>query len=117
MGKRKYYVRVRYCGGCNPEIDRGLLVRQLQAYSRANGDMVMFVGHEEEGDLLLLINGCPRACLEEDDPGPGRTGKWISVQGERVDLKAVPEEELSRVVWQKIKAIRSGFPQGDPSAG
>jgi hypothetical protein len=72
---------------------------------------VTFVGHAEEGDLLLLINGCARACLEEDDPGQGEAGRWISVQGARIDLEAVPEEELSPRVWQKIKAIRSGSPQ------
>ena len=107
MVKRQYNVRVRYCGGCNPEIDRGLLVRQLKAYSRAEGDPVRFVGHAEQGELLLLINGCPRACLEEDDPGPGEPGKRISVQGARVDLEAVPEEELSEVVWRKIKRIHA----------
>jgi hypothetical protein len=111
MGKKKYNVRVRYCGGCNPEIDRGLLVKQLQARNRADGDTVTFVGHAEDGDLLLLINGCPRACLEEDDPEPAETGKRISVQGARVDLEGVPEEELSHVVWQKIKTIRSGTSQ------
>jgi len=104
MVKRQYNVRVRYCGGCNPEIDRGLLVKQLQAHSRTEGDSVRFVGHAEQGDLLLLINGCPRACLEEDDPGPG---KRISIQGARVDLEAVPEEELSKVVWRKIKMIHA----------
>ena len=117
MGKKKYNVRVRYCGGCNPEIDRGRLVKELEAHNRADGDVVTFVGRAEVGDLLLLINGCPRACLEEDDPGLGQTGKWISVQGERVDLEAVPEEELSHVVWQKIKTMRAGSPQDKSSAG
>ena len=107
---------MRYCGGCNPEIDRGHLVKQLQALNLLDGDTVKFVGHAEEGDLLLLINGCPRACLEEDDPGQGEAGKWISVQGARVDLRAVPEEELAHMVWQRIKAIRAGSPQHPSSA-
>jgi hypothetical protein len=98
---------VRYCGGCNPEIDRGQLVKQLQALNLSDGDRVAFVGHAEKGDLLLLVNGCPRACLEEDSD-PEKTGTWISVQGARVDLEAVPEEDLSRVVWRKIKTMCSG---------
>ncbi len=98
---------MKYCGGCNPEIDRGRLVKHVQALSRGEGDAVAFVGHAAEGDLLLQVNGCPRACLEEDGPGPGGAGKTISVQGARVDLEAVPEETLHLVVWQRIKTIWS----------
>ena len=116
MGKSRYRVRVRYCGGCNPEIDRGHLVKQLQACNLLDGDTVAFVGHAEEGDLLLHINGCPRACLEEDDPGWVETGSRISVQGARVDLEAVPEEELAHTVWQRIKIIRAGSPRHPSSA-
>ena len=107
---------MRYCGGCNPEIDRGHLVKQLQARNLLDGDTVAFVGHAEEGDLLLLINGCPRACLEADDSGLIEAGKRISVQGARVDLEAVPEEELAHMVWQRIKTIRAGSPQHPSSA-
>ncbi len=65
MEVRTLTIRVRYCGGSNPEIDRGALVSRLKAIVRASGIEIV-LGGDGEADWLLLVNGCSRACLEEE---------------------------------------------------
>ena len=52
---------VKFCGGCNPVIDRGQLARSIR--ENLTG-LVRWVSAEEETDLLLLICGCLTACAE-----------------------------------------------------
>ena len=55
-------VGVKYCGGCNPEYDRVVLVEQIK--ERLEGK-VSFVPPESEGiDIILTVNGCKTACAD-----------------------------------------------------
>jgi len=52
---------LKFCGGCNPVIERGYLARII----RENlAGMVLWVPAEEEADLLLIISGCLTACAD-----------------------------------------------------
>jgi hypothetical protein len=42
MEVRFLTIRVRYCGGCNPEIDRGSLVSRLKEIIEAEGIRAVF---------------------------------------------------------------------------
>ncbi|MHB8918345.1 MAG: enoyl-CoA hydratase-related protein, partial [Desulfocucumaceae bacterium] len=67
---------VAYCGGCNPDIDREELVGRL---ARDTGWTVKSRRDAgQSADLLLLVNGCPRGCL---DPGPAPQWKTLVVAG------------------------------------
>jgi len=51
---------VKFCGGCNPVIERGEIARKiLEELAEAR-----WVSWEEESDLVLIINGCFTACAE-----------------------------------------------------
>lgn len=55
-------IRIKYCGGCNPNYDRVALVRQIE---ERLGDKVSLVGAESEGiDLVLAVMGCSTACAD-----------------------------------------------------
>jgi hypothetical protein len=107
MERKTYRVRVKYCGGCNPEIDRGGVVKELEAQIRSGGDDVVIVTGEGDADLLLLVQGCARACLEEDHPELKTGGPFVSIQGARLDLQPVSEAELPGRVRRKIEAALS----------
>jgi hypothetical protein len=104
--QQTFSVRLNYCGGCNPKIDRNKIVTRLRCLLQMSEYDIQFVTTRDSADALLLINGCIHACLDEKMIG----SKWnaqksISVQGERIDYQPVLEENLARLVWEKIRVI------------
>jgi len=84
-------VKVVYCGGCNPHIDRTAVAAELPA---------------DDPDVspggTVHLSGCPRACasdhlLVSDDPGS------VVVAGELVDGVPTPASELAPTVTRKLK--------------
>lgn len=98
MGKR---IAVIYCGGCNPEIDRGGLIRSL---SRETGLTILPAGQAGPSiDVLLAVNGCARGCLSQ--PVDPRFQKLIVVAGLAIDGWPVAARELERTLVGKVNAI------------
>jgi hypothetical protein len=98
---RSLTIQVRYCGGCNPDINRKAVVKRLKDLAESEGSVIRFTGMAEPADVLILVNGCAHACLEEE--AAGEIASWyVSVQGEHVDCRSVAEHSLAEVVWQKI---------------
>jgi len=55
-------IRVKYCGGCNPNYDRVALVKQIE--ERLSGKAAL-VGAEGNGiALVLAVVGCSIACAD-----------------------------------------------------
>ena len=55
------HLAIKFCGGCNPVIDRGQVARSIR--ENLSG-LVRWVPAEEETDLLLIICGCLTACAD-----------------------------------------------------
>ncbi len=60
QGKSIPRLAVKYCGGCNPVIERGEVARKIREELAG----VRWVSWEEESDLVLIINGCFTTCAE-----------------------------------------------------
>ena len=103
MADRVLHILLKYCGGCNPEIDRGAIVKRLEGLIGREGLGVQFTPTVEKADLLLLINGCPHACIEKKYIDSVKSVPFVSVQGAGLDRRPVLEEELPQFVWEKIK--------------
>jgi hypothetical protein len=59
---KRLKIRVKYCGGCNPNYDRPALVKLIK---ERLGNRVALV--EAEGDtisLVLAMEGCSTACAD-----------------------------------------------------
>ena len=55
-------IGVKFCGGCNPNYDRGALYRMiLEAYPDHSFETV---DENKKYELLLVICGCDRACAD-----------------------------------------------------
>lgn len=96
-------IGIKYCGGCNPVIDRAKLVqeinRQLPAeFILANNQ------NNDQWDIGILICGCLTACADKPD-FKNLTRKWIVVAGHSVDLENVPEEKLAAIVTDKLNNL------------
>ena len=100
-------VKVVYCGGCNPHIDRGAVAADLPADDP-----------NVPGGATVHLSGCPRACasgheLTADAPqtapsprGAGvapRRGVTVVVAGELVDGVPTPAADIAPTVARKLK--------------
>jgi len=84
-------LKVVYCGGCNPHIDRTAVAAELLADDP-----------DVDPGATLHLSGCPRACasdhkLSSDDPGT------VVVAGELVDGVPTPAPELAPAITRKLK--------------
>jgi hypothetical protein len=93
-------VRLLFCGGCNPHIDREGLAAELEADDRLWAT-----------DVIVYISGCQRSCragqrMLLDTPGA------IVVAGEHVDGTAAPVAEIVGRIRQRL-GIGTGGATGD----
>ena len=99
-------VGIRYCGGCNPQIDRSGVITRLKEAIQKRGMAVEFtVDRQRSVDLVLLVNGCMHACLEEAYLRKGHTTRIISVKGEMVDDSFIAEERIPEFLVKKISEL------------
>ena len=103
-------VKVVYCGGCNPHIDRTAVAAELVAELPAAGPPPADLSaaalppadHDVGPEPTVHLSGCPRACasdhlLVSDDPGS------VVVAGELVDGVPTPAPELAPKITRKLK--------------
>jgi len=96
-------IGVKYCGGCNPEIDRPGVVEKLKEGLKKRGLEVQLVFDKEaKRDILLLVNGCKHACLEEEYAPFAENLSVISVRGEMVGSRHVEEKNIPEFLIKEI---------------
>jgi len=55
-------VRIKYCGGCNPNYDRVALVEEMKVCLSGT---VEWVGSDADScDLVVAVQGCETACAD-----------------------------------------------------
>ena len=98
-----FTIGLRRCGGCNPQIDRSRVLRSLKEGLKKMGMEVDFTTERQRAvDIVLLINGCMHACLEEAYLKEGHNTRFISVKGEMVDTQYVKEDYIPDFLINKI---------------
>jgi hypothetical protein len=85
-------LRVRFCGGCNPAIDRGALAAAVAAALGGSG-----------AGATLYVSGCARACasgrrLKVQD------GAAVVVAGDQVDGRPTAAPSLVQAVTERFRA-------------
>jgi len=100
--RRLPLVRIRYCGGCNPEIERREIVEQLM--ERFTGRVNWTYDPETPADLTLHVCGCAHACLDEEE-APADPPRVVSIQGLRVDRRTVGQSELVNAAAEALSRI------------
>jgi len=96
-------VGIRYCGGCNPQIDRTGLVERLREEMRKRDlDVAFTTDRDRVTDLILLVNGCIHGCLEEEFRRTGKQAPYVSVKGEMVGDTYMAEKDIPPFLAQEI---------------
>lgn len=93
-------IGIKYCGGCNPVIDRAKLVQEIKKllpdeFSLATDQST------NQWDIGILVCGCLTACADKPD-FKNLARKWIVVAGNSIDRVATSERELAEIVLNKI---------------
>mgnify|MGYP001769726689 CR=1 FL=1 len=91
---------IKYCGGCNPHIDRTRLAQEIKKLLPPE-----FILTEDQNkaqwDTGILVCGCLTACADKSD-FENLARQWIIVAGNSVDHSTAPEKELAEIVLSKI---------------
>jgi len=94
-------IGIKYCGGCNPQIDRTKLVREI-VKRLPRGFILSDSKTKGPWDTGILFCGCLTACADKMD-FKNLARKWIIVAGNSVDQSTTPEKELAKIVLSKLK--------------
>jgi len=91
-------VSIKFCGGCNPRIDR---VRVAEAIKIRLLDLgITVVYNTLDADFIVYLGGCSSSCAARYSPG----GKpCVEIAGVTMDGLAVNEESLSDLVIEKVR--------------
>ena len=103
---------IRFCGGCNPEMDRGRIVHQL--VGRLPPEFRVTYDLAGAADISLFVNGCAHACLDEvlEKESGLLPYPIISIQGLRVNRKPVSEKSLPNVAVEQIRKQAEFYANG-----
>lgn len=99
-------IGLKYCGGCNQQIDRTDVVERFKKALKKKGcPAIITTKKDKPHDLILLVNGCIHGCLEEELLRSGQEVRFISVKGEMVGGNYVKEESIPQFLVEEIMRI------------
>ncbi|MDR3554029.1 MAG: hypothetical protein P4L55_04685 [Syntrophobacteraceae bacterium] len=96
-------VGIKYCGGCNPRIDRSRVAEEIGACLPEGFQLVQGKG-PVVWDVGILICGCAVACADSCELKSLARG-WIRVCGPVVDHEEVVEGRIARAIAEKLSKI------------
>ena len=97
------WVGIRYCGGCNPQIDRTGLVEKLKEETKKRLlDVAFTTDRDRVTDITLFVNGCAHGCLEEEFLRTGNQRPYLSVKGETVGDNYIAEKDIPAFLVQEM---------------
>lgn len=95
-------IAVKYCGGCNPSIDRANLVGKLAVLlAETHPEWELVLLNDGDYDIVILINGCPVGCVLKqfvDEKRPVFLIAGESLQRERISEKDLPKELIAKIM-------------------
>jgi hypothetical protein len=98
-------VAIKYCGSCNPETDVSWIGSAIQSKLEAKQLKVLPVDSAEL-DAVIVICGCPRACIDRLDMHNGASA-FVIVAGKKVDFVPVVESHIPTRVVQVLEELRN----------
>jgi len=90
-------MRIVFCGGCNPAIDRTALAAELQAQP----DLIAI-------DATVYVSGCARSCANEHALTTADE-RAVLVAGEFVDGVPTSAAALAAEIRRKLQGVADGL--------
>lgn len=90
-------ISIKFCGGCNPRIDRGAIAKRLRETLAISGFQVTF--NQLTGDLIIYLSGCTVNCAQRYNRSDIAC---ITVAGTSVDACTVEETNLVDEIMDRV---------------
>ncbi len=102
-------IAFKYCGSCNPEVDLTQIGHWLTALVQQQGWQLITLGAGAEADVLVLLCGCPRTCIDKEDLYH-QAKQVMLVAGKRLGWLPLKEAALPQAVIEATKGYnRTGI--------
>jgi len=95
-------IGVKFCGGCNPLVDRGKIFKQLKQELPSETELRLDAG--KPWDVGLMLCGCSNACSDDSEIRK-LAPRWILVSGAMLDYFALEESQMVDAIVKKIQDI------------
>jgi len=96
-------IGIKYCGGCNPTIDRIRLVQEIVKLLPPEHSMVNDES-SNQWDIGILVCGCHSACADHQELRH-LACHWFLIAGQTIDQSMMPEDEMADAIAQKIRSL------------
>lgn len=93
-------LRIKYCGGCNPIINRSKLVKEVINALSKEVDVEIV---DNDADVGILVGGC-QVCCPNLSQIEDQAKQWVIVGGDLVDHLPVSIGQLPQKVINKVLA-------------
>jgi len=97
-------IALKYCGSCNPEIDLARIGETIFEEAQARGWEMVPLERLAEADVLVLLCGCPRTCIDTEELHH-KAKQTLLVAGKRLGWQPVAEEELPSAIAKAIREL------------
>jgi len=67
LSKSKAKVAIKYCGSCNPQLNLVEIAAHLRELALRRRDFEIVPLGENDIDVVVILCGCPRACVNKED--------------------------------------------------
>ena len=91
-------LRIKYCGGCNPIINRAKVAKEAIDLLREKIEVLVV---DNEADVGLIVAGCGVVCIDHAE-FEDQAKEWVIVGGDQVDHRTYPAQQLPAVIAQKV---------------
>jgi 3-hydroxyacyl-[acyl-carrier-protein] dehydratase len=98
-------IGIKYCGGCNPLIDRPGLVREIEKLLHPGLRLITDMA-SAPWEIGILICGCPTACADRPEIGD-ISKRWIRVGGPIVGLDSMEEDKMAAAIVERIHLLQT----------
>ena len=95
---------VKYCGGCNCQIDRSKIIKDIESSLGSGYQLMTDISFAPFG-AGILVCGCSSACARKKELDE-LTGHWTVIAGKTIDFRELPEDRLASAVIEKIKGMK-----------
>ena len=91
-------VGIKFCGGCNPRIDRVGVAEAIKKRLIELGITVVY--NNSDADFIVYLSGCSSSCAARYSPVDKPS---VEIAGVAVNGVAASEESLSDLVIEKVR--------------
>jgi hypothetical protein len=91
-------ISIKFCGGCNPRIDRGRIAEKVKAYFSESGYEVIY--NNLDADFIIYLSGCPASCAKHYSTSGA---PCVVIAACTIDAVVVEENEISTQIIDKAR--------------